>query len=397
MADITSWPHYPTSKGTIPSGADPGTPQGWQDNLDQIQTAVNSKLDKSGTVTSFPTVKADIPQAAKGTATAENTGYDSYDLYQEGSIWDGAAAKYRRAYRRLKATPSEYYLEYAFQAEGGAITAVWELVSDGTWRPKTNDTGAIGSASRRVGDIVVTTIDASEFASHWVPQTHNTWDVGSSAKRVRKVWGVDADLSGSLVLGSPLGVANGGTGATTAADARANLGLVIGTDVQAYDAELAAIAALAVTDGNFIVGNGSTWVAESGNTARTSLGLGTGDSPTFARLTLTASAGNNATLNVNRPDTAQYSILGFQTGGTNDWQLYTVGAGGDLRFYSYGITQEVVNIAKATGYLQAWNGSALADVFVGASTKTTAGAPYANDGYITVYIAGTAVKLMTTA
>jgi hypothetical protein len=38
---------------------------------------------------------------------------------------------------------------------------------------------------------------------------------------------------------------------------------------------LTAIAGLANTDGNFIVGNGSTWVAESGSTARTSLGLGT--------------------------------------------------------------------------------------------------------------------------
>lgn len=57
--------------------------------------------------------------------------------------------------------------------------------------------------------------------------------------------------------------------------ARTNLGLVIGTDVQAYDADLAAIAALAKTDGNVIVGDGAAWVAESGATARTSLGLGT--------------------------------------------------------------------------------------------------------------------------
>ena len=35
------------------------------------------------------------------------------------------------------------------------------------------------------------------------------------------------------------------------------------------------------TDGNVIVGDGSTWVAESGATARTSLGLGTTDSPQF--------------------------------------------------------------------------------------------------------------------
>lgn len=42
---------------------------------------------------------------------------------------------------------------------------------------------------------------------------------------------------------------------------------------QPLDADLSAIAGLATTDGNIIVGNGSTWVAESGATARASLGL----------------------------------------------------------------------------------------------------------------------------
>jgi len=54
--------------------------------------------------------------------------------------------------------------------------------------------------------------------------------------------------------------------------ARTTLGLAIGTDVQAYDADLAAIAALTPTDSNLIVGNGSAWVAESGATLRTSIG-----------------------------------------------------------------------------------------------------------------------------
>lgn len=55
---------------------------------------------------------------------------------------------------------------------------------------------------------------------------------------------------------------------------------------QASDAGLTDIAALAVTDGNIIVGNGTNWVAESGATARTSLGLGTGDSPQFTGIEL---------------------------------------------------------------------------------------------------------------
>ena len=47
----------------------------------------------------------------------------------------------------------------------------------------------------------------------------------------------------------------------------------IDDSVQAWDAQLDDIAALAVADGNFIVGDGSNWVAENGGTARASLGL----------------------------------------------------------------------------------------------------------------------------
>lgn len=46
-------------------------------------------------------------------------------------------------------------------------------------------------------------------------------------------------------------------------------------DYQPFDADLTAIAALSDADGNFIVGTGSGWAAESGETARVSLGLGT--------------------------------------------------------------------------------------------------------------------------
>jgi hypothetical protein len=101
-----------------------------------------------------------------------------------------------------------------------------------------------------------------------------------------------ANMGGSLDVSSQvtgaLAVANGGTGATDAATARTNLGLAIGSDVQAYDAQLDDIAGLTPTDGNIIVGDGTNFVTESGATARTSLGLGTGDTPTFAGVTTSA-------------------------------------------------------------------------------------------------------------
>lgn len=68
--------------------------------------------------------------------------------------------------------------------------------------------------------------------------------------------------------------------------ARTNLGVQIGLDVQEWDEDLDDIAGLSSADGNFIVGSASGWVAESGDTARTSLGLGTGDSPSFSGLTV---------------------------------------------------------------------------------------------------------------
>lgn len=112
----------------------------------------------------------------------------------------------------------------------------------------------------------------------------------------------------SLTLATDLAVADGGTGASDASTARTNLGLAIGTNVQAYSATLAAISALAVTDSNIIVGNGTTWVAESGATARTSLGLGTGDSVQFSSFGVgTAASGTAGEIRATNNITAYYS------------------------------------------------------------------------------------------
>jgi hypothetical protein len=107
-----------------------------------------------------------------------------------------------------------------------------------------------------------------------------------SESTVNKIWYLNSNLTFSnvggsysvtipqLVLGTELGIGQGGTGATNSPDARINLGLVIGTHVQAYNAKLSTLAALTFTDSSFIVGTGTTWQIESGATARTSLGLG---------------------------------------------------------------------------------------------------------------------------
>ncbi|HUT95294.1 MAG TPA: hypothetical protein VMY37_37920 [Thermoguttaceae bacterium] len=56
---------------------------------------------------------------------------------------------------------------------------------------------------------------------------------------------------------------------------KALVNLEIGTDVQAYSALLTAIAAITPTNSYFIVGNGTTWVRETGGTVLASLGIST--------------------------------------------------------------------------------------------------------------------------
>ena len=96
-------------------------------------------------------------------------------------------------------------------------------------------------------------------------------DLKSNGGLVIESTEVAVDLAASSITGT-LAIGDGGTGATSASAARTALGVAIGSDVQAFDAQLSDIAGLTPTDSNFIVGNGSNFVLESGATARASLG-----------------------------------------------------------------------------------------------------------------------------
>jgi hypothetical protein len=147
----------------------------------------------------------------------------------------------------------------------------------------------------------------------------------AAASAVAAAASAAAAAASAATLTIPISVANGGTASTTAADARTALGLAIGTNVQAYDAQLADVAALAVTKGHLYVGDGTNIVSLSVGTDGKVLtadaassagvkwetgGVGGGAPADATYLTL----GTNATLSVERVLTAGTGI-GFTDGG----------------------------------------------------------------------------------
>ncbi|RAP38789.1 hypothetical protein DID80_02115 [Candidatus Marinamargulisbacteria bacterium SCGC AAA071-K20] len=86
------------------------------------------------------------------------------------------------------------------------------------------------------------------------------------------------------------------------------------TSAQTADAELTAIGALGTTDGNIIVGDGSTWVAESADTARISLGVGSSDSPEFAGVSANGTVKTNTLQIVNATNTLTFPVVDGSAG-----------------------------------------------------------------------------------
>ena len=101
-------------------------------------------------------------------------------------------------------------------------------------------------------------------------------DLDSETLTVAGGTGLDSSATGNSVTLAIDSTVATLSGSQTLTNKSIDASQLTGTVANArLDAQLQDVAGLAVTNGNFIVGDGSNFVAESGATARTSLGLGT--------------------------------------------------------------------------------------------------------------------------
>lgn len=177
--------------------------------------------------------------AFDGATTMAGFGFDHYVSFQDRGAWQPASgAQVMNDMFGLFSLPS---------IDAGTVTR-----RSGVWIAAPTITGG-GAITTQYGVYVASLTAATTNWAVYADGTTKSYFGGAlemghaSDTTLARAGAGDLSVEGNIIYragGTDVPVTDGGTGSSTAAGARTNLGLVIGTDVQAYSANLAAWSAI---------------------------------------------------------------------------------------------------------------------------------------------------------
>ena len=206
----------------------------------------------------------------------------------------------------------------------------WAIFNGSVWE-KVDNTDLVTSVAGRTGAVTLTTADIS--------------GLGTIATQAAS----NVSITGGSITGiTDLAVVDGGTGASTAPDARTNLGLVIGTDVLAPTGSAASLTSFPTFNQNT---TGSAATLTTGRTIAITGDLGY-TSPSFDGSGNVTAAGTLATVNTNVGSFTNASITVNGKGlitAASDGAAFLTSVTGTSPVVSSGGTAPAISLATAYG------------------------------------------------
>lgn len=235
-------------------------------------SGVTSVNGETGTVVLTTDDISDSGQTNKWATAAEKT--------KLGYITVTQAVDLDAIETRVNALDAAVVLQGSWDASAGTFPGGGTAQAGDSW--VVSVAGTVDGVAFNIGDRVLALTDnasTTTYASNWLIEDY-TDRVSTVAGKTGTVTLQVADITDMSADARTFNAA------ANYAAMRTALGVAIGSDVQAYDADLATIAGLTATTDNFIVSVSSAWASRTPAQVKTTLGLSTADSPEFTAINI---------------------------------------------------------------------------------------------------------------